>query len=123
MNDIIRKKILRMLLDTVYTVSSKEYQERVWIKALGPQCDSYDETVCSFFDAAADVIKNYKEFKLTEYERDVLEEFWTVFDKFHYSDINTCLEQDFIYTPQWEYVMKKAQAVIKAFKHKYSWDS
>jgi hypothetical protein len=113
---------LDILLNYVYGISSREYQERVWIKALGPQCDSYDETVCEFFDTAADVIKNYKLYKLTEYQRDVLEEFWNVFDKFHYSDVNTFLEQDFIYTPQWEYVMKKAQDVIKAFKFVYKWD-
>jgi hypothetical protein len=86
MNDLNRKKIVRELLDTVYGVSSREYQERVWLKGLGPECDSYDETICNFFDTAKDVIKNYKEFKLTEYERDVLEEFWNVFDKFDNSE-------------------------------------
>ena len=122
MNDLNRKKIVRELLDTVYGVSSREYQERVWLKGLGPECDSYDETICNFFDTAKDVIKNYKEFKLTEYERDVLEEFWNVFDKFDNSEYRRYFEKDFIYTPQWEYVMKKAQGVIKAFKFVYKWD-
>jgi hypothetical protein len=69
------------------------------------------------------VIKNYKEFKLTEYERDVLEEFWNVFDKFRSEMMKGGLDEfDFIDTPKWEYVMKKAQGVIKAFKFVYKWD-
>jgi adenosine deaminase len=57
MNDEDRKNIIRQLLNRVYGVSSQEYQERVWLKGLGPECDSYDETICNFFDTAVNVNK------------------------------------------------------------------
>jgi hypothetical protein len=34
MNDEDRKNIVRQLLNRVYGISSREYQERVWLKAL-----------------------------------------------------------------------------------------
>jgi hypothetical protein len=123
MNDEDRKNIIRQLLNRVYGVSSQEYQERVWIKGLGPQCDSYDETVCEFFDTAADVIKNYREFRLTEYERDVLKEFWDKWRKFEDDDFFFSAEfYEFMHTPEWKNIMKKAQDVIKAFKFVYKWE-
>jgi hypothetical protein len=121
MSEETKGNLLRYLLSLIYGVSSKEYQIRVWINGIGPECQDYDETVCSFFDLAEYVVKNYKDFGLTEYERDILKEFWDEWRKFEDDDFFFSAEFDeFMDTPEWKNIVKKAQEVIKAFKYTYS---
>lgn len=45
-NDIWLKKTAEVLRE----FSSREFQERVWLKGLGPEVSSYEEAMCRLFD-------------------------------------------------------------------------
>ena len=49
--NIDRMEIIKNFVQQVLeSFTDKKYQERVWIKAEGPECDSYTESMCAFFD-------------------------------------------------------------------------
>jgi len=41
----------KSLIEIIRTLVDKKYQKRVWIKAEGSECDSFDETACFFLKA------------------------------------------------------------------------
>lgn len=45
-NDLWLKKTAEVLRE----FSSQEFQERVWLKGLGPEVSSYEEAMCRLFD-------------------------------------------------------------------------
>ena len=45
-NDLWLKKTAEVLRE----FSSREFQERVWLKGLGPEVSSYEEAMCKLFD-------------------------------------------------------------------------
>jgi hypothetical protein len=59
------KQILEAFLGNLACLADKSYQERVWVRAEGPECDDIDDTVCDFFDDDF-VIKKYKDYSITE---------------------------------------------------------
>ena len=64
--EINRKQILLSLLETIEGISDKNYQNRVWIKGIGPEVDDFEETVNYFFDIGNPLLENYQEFGLTK---------------------------------------------------------
>jgi hypothetical protein len=113
----IKKQILACCLDIIKDISDKEYQKRVWIRGEGPEVDDFDETVCNFFQDGDGIIKNYKDFGLTEHQYQLLANFRDVFDKFvmeskHYP---SPYFPDSIDTPEWGKIMEMAKEVLLAF--------
>lgn len=41
---------IRKIASVIREFSSKEYQDRVWVKGLGPEVSSYEEAMCKLFD-------------------------------------------------------------------------
>jgi len=60
--EIDRKQILISVLETINSISDKEYQKRVWILGEGPECDDFDEKCCNFFGDVDPLLENYKDF-------------------------------------------------------------
>ncbi len=67
-----RKQILEEFLKNIACLSDKNYQERVWIRAEGPECDDIDDTVCDFFDDGDFILKERKSFEITDNQLDAL---------------------------------------------------
>ena len=42
----------RNLRDVLHEIASPEYQERVWVRGLGPETSSFVEAVCTFFEVS-----------------------------------------------------------------------
>ena len=63
--ELDRDYILKDFLRLISRISDKEFQMRVWIKAIGPECIDFDETCDYFFHEGVDVIKNYKDYGIT----------------------------------------------------------
>lgn len=65
----IKLNILKSLLDVISTISDLEYLESIWIKGLGPECSSFEETMCIFFDDfnAEEILINKKIMGLIHY--------------------------------------------------------
>ena len=109
-----RNRILQQFLTLISDISDKEFQMRVWIKGIGPECINFDETCDHFFIGGVDVIKNYKDYGITEHQHEILEEFKILFRKF--SNDNDFPEL-FINSPEWQHVVDEAKKVLKAFNY------
>ena len=94
---INKKQILFTFLGNIRDISDKNYQKRVWIRGEGPECDSFDETCCQFFPIEEDILENYKQFNITEMQRDILKKFR---DEFRVFSHDNNLPQVFIDTPE-----------------------
>ena len=84
----------------------------MWIQGIGPECDSFDETVCHFFDDGDPILKNYKDYGITDIQYQSLQTFRDAFetfaDKHHWPP-------EFIDTSEWEKIMEMAKEVLLAF--------
>ena len=114
LTDEDRQHILKLFLGNIAGIADKEYQKRVWIRGEGPECDDFTETCCEFFPVAEDVLKNYKQFNVTEIQRDILQKFYNDFSVF--ADDNNWPEL-FINTTEWAQIMEIAKEVLKTFNH------
>ena len=111
-----RNYILQRFLGLISDISDKEFQMRVWIKGIGPECIDFDETCSYFFHEGVDVIKNYKDYGITEHQEKLLtslEKFFDAFIEDHF------LEEpiEFINTPEWQQVVDEAKKVLEAFNY------
>src|SRR3990167_11005230 len=104
LTDEDRKDILNFVLKKIANIADKGYQERVWIRGEGPECDDFTETVCCFFSDADPIIEKYKEFRITDVQCHFLKEFRDAFDIFctRYHEIF-----EFIDSPEWNKLWKK----------------
>jgi hypothetical protein len=109
-----RKYILSEFLRNISHISDHEYQIRVWIQGEGPEVNDFDETVCHFFDDGDPILKNYKEYGITDSQYRLLMEFRDQFKSF--SDEHD-LPEEFIDTAEWKRIMEKARDVINAFNY------
>ena len=109
-----RKYILNQLLINISGISDIEYQKRVWIRGEGPECDDFTETVCHFFDGGDPILKNYKDYGITDRQYHLLVKFRDEFRAF--SDENDW-PPEFIDTPEWARIMAMAKEVLKAFNY------
>lgn len=111
---INRSDILISVLETVETISNKDYQRRIWIEGKGPEVDDFDEACCNFFGDGNPLIQNHKAFGITEAQYQILKDFRNVFRAFsneHYSP------EEFIDTAEWAEIVKMADKVLKAFDY------
>ena len=114
-----RKQILISVLETIWCISDKQYQKRVWIQGKGLEVDDFDETCCNFFGDGDPLIKSYKDFGLSSNQYFLLKKFR---DKFRaFSDENYYPHQ-FIDHPEWQEITEIAKDVLKAFDYKKTVD-
>lgn len=112
---IDRKQILLSVLDTIDTISSKDYQIRVWILGKGPEVDDFDECCCNFFGDGDPMLKQYKEFGITESQYSIMKKFRDEFNTFaddHY------WPADFINTLAWDAITYRAKEVLNEFNYR-----
>jgi|JI9StandDraft_2_1071091.scaffolds.fasta_scaffold594916_1 hypothetical protein len=114
-----RKDILNFVLDNIYWISDKAYQERVWIKGIGPECNSFDDVVCDFFGDGDPLLENYKDYPLTDAQYRILMAFHQEFNAFCRGPrFEYYLPELFIDTPEWTKITERAKEVLKAFNYK-----
>jgi hypothetical protein len=106
--------ILNNHLETISGIADREYQERVWIRGEGPECDDYTESICHFFDDGDPIIENYQDYEITNNQLSELIKFRTALDKFS-SEVKYHLGPDFLHTPEWTKVTLMAKEVLQAF--------
>lgn len=116
----IKLSILKSLLDVVSTISDLKYQERVWIKGLGPECSSFEETMCNFFDDfnAEEILINYKEYNISDKQYQILLKFYNRLRKFSDKTPSLVHEENIIFDPKWTEIRKLAKDVLKVFDYK-----
>jgi len=109
-----RKDILNFVLELISDISDKDYQTRVWIKAEGPECMDFGETVSHLFLEGDGILEHYQDFGLTNEQYHSLKSFSEKFEKFpgKYE-----LPEFFIDTPEWDEITKMAKEVLKIFNY------
>ena len=112
----IGEKMLKNLMETIVSISDKEYQKRVWIQGNGPEIDDFDETVCKFFDNGNPILNEYRKCDITENQYQILKKFY---DRFSIFSDNNGWPPFFIDSPEWNEIINMAKEVLKAFH--YSW--
>ncbi len=110
-----RKYILNEYLRNIHHIYEKEFQRRIWIRGEGPECQSFDDAVCDFFDIGDPILYEYKEFGISEIQFSLLKKFRDEFQKF--SDDND-LPQLFIDTPEWTRITLMAKEVLESFNYR-----
>ena len=112
-----KKYILNEFLRLISHITDKEYQKRVWILGQGPEVDDFDETVCHFFDDGDPILKNYKDYGITNVQYHLLTNFRAAFEAFVNSS-KPYLPEDFINTVEWGGIIILAKDVLKEFNYK-----
>lgn len=111
--------VLKRFLETIEVISNSDYQYRIWVKGLGPEVNSYADTICDFFDDL-EAIEEYKsklgisdkQYQLIIQLRDALEIF---------SDEVPGMadpEKEILPNPEWNKIQKLAKEVLEAFDYR-----
>ena len=114
LSDADKNYIVNQLLKRISGIADKKYQECVWINAIGPECDSFDETVCHFIDDGEPVIKAYQEYHISDKEYLALKRLYEGLTKFLDSSPPS-LESEFINTSEWNNIVEMAKEVLEIF--------
>lgn len=114
--EIDTKSTVKILLDITEGISDMDYQQRVWIRAEGPECDDFCETVNNFFNYCCAILNDYQFYGLTEIQYVFLKEFSDQFDVF--SREHPGSELEFIDSPEWHRITEMAKEVLKVFDYK-----
>jgi hypothetical protein len=111
-----KNNILNNHLETISGIADREYQERVWIRGEGPECDDYTESICHFFDDGDPIISDYREYAITERQLSLLVNLRKTVQDFN-SNIRFALGADFLGSPEWAKITLMAKEVLQAFDY------
>lgn len=120
-NDINRKQILDSFLENIACLSDEKYQERVWVRAEGPECDDIDDTICDFFDDGDPIMQKYKDYGISDTQfqsliklHKKLKIFKDTYDVYsQFKSTETLLK-----LPQWKEIRTLAKKVLHSFSSK-----
>ncbi len=115
-NDARKKQSLDCFIENIARMSDKEYQERVWVRAEGPECDNIDENIGHFFDEDY-VLKKYKDFGITEIQYKSLMKLREKLDNFIDEHGVQDLAEKLINLPEWEEIRETAKNILKLFNY------
>ena len=120
-NKIIRRQILEGFLKNIVRLSDEKYQERVWVRAEGPECNDIDDAVCDFFDDGNPILEKYKEYEISESQYKLLMTLYsklrTFTDTFGVYSATKSTEQ-LIKLQQWQEIKEISKRVIITFDSK-----
>jgi len=119
LSDAEKRYTLNEYLRNISHLQDKQYQNRIWIKGEGPECQAFDDAVCDFFDIGDPILENYKDFGISETQYLLLKKLRNEFENF--SDEHD-FPEEFIETPEWTKIVNMAKTVLKAFNQSLSDD-
>jgi len=120
-NNTEKQQRLNSFIENIAHISDESYQERVWIKYEGPECEEIDDAVCDFFDDGDPILEKYEDFGITKKQYESLKALRKKLDSF--LDEHEIFSQEepasnLIKLPEWKIIMNSAKAVLKAFNYK-----
>ena len=113
-----KQQILDCFLETIAEISDKNFQERIWIKGLGPECSSFEEAMCHFFDDGEPILKKYKEFEITKEQYKKIIKLQNELQKYCDKVPVVVNDKDVLSDPEWAKIRKIAKKVLEAFNYK-----
>ena len=118
MRDKDKEGVLKRFLETIFEISDKDFQERIWIKGLGPECSSFEEAICDFFDDLEPIFKNYKEFEITDAQYEKVIQLRDELQKYCDKVPEIVNEEEILSDPAWDKIIEEAKEVLKTFDYK-----
>ena len=109
-------KILYGFLETIASIADRAYQERVWVRGEGPECDDYTESICHFFDDGDPVIANHRDYGINDHQLRLLTKLRESVQYFN-STIRFDLGPDFLNSSEWIRITLMARDVLRAFHY------
>lgn len=110
--------IIDEMLKKIWNISNSEYQLRIWVKGEGPEVDSFEETICQFYDACEEVLEKYEIYHLTRKQYEILLEFVNNLNVFLDSVSEIVHEEiEIIPNPKWHEIQQKALQVLAIFDY------
>ncbi len=107
-----RQQILNNFLENLSGIANKDYQKRIWINAIGPECDDFEESFSDFFELGEYIFDNYKGYGLTDNQYHLLVSLRDELKAFSSKNI---WPEKFIDTPEWNKITEMAKDVLTAF--------
>lgn len=115
-----KKQILESFIENIAGISDEKYQERVWVRSEGSECDDIEDAVCDFFDEDY-ILEKYKDFGITENQYELLmilyKKLRIFTDTFGVYSPEKSTEK-LIQLPQWQEIRETAKKVLEAFNIK-----
>ena len=110
--------LLLHLFEAIEEVSDAEYQVRIWVKGEGPECSSFVEVMCSFFDdaQAGYVLENHKEFGLSPEQTKALETLFFALSEYSKNTPDIMLDADVVKDPKWIEIQHIAKNTVVVFE-------
>lgn len=107
------------LIFAVRDFANARSQERIWIKERRSGSNPFQELVEKFFHSPTcktdEIIKHYKEYAISENQREVLVKFYTVLKEYVQNLKNSNDLQAILNDPQWHQIQILAMDVLKIF--------
>ncbi|MBS0621880.1 MAG: hypothetical protein JSR80_02845 [Verrucomicrobia bacterium] len=100
-------------LKNVEGLSDQEYQERVWIRGEGPECDDLSESICLFFDLGESIFEKPKEYGLSDAQYAQVMELQEKLDDF--IGVEASSPEEELQTPQWKEIRELSKKTLQAF--------
>lgn len=110
--------LLRHLYEVIKEIADAEYQESVWVKGLGPECGSFTEAMCGFFDdaQAGYILGRLKEFSLSPQQSKDLEKLFFALSAYSNNTPDLIPDADVIKDPKWLEIQDIAKNTLTAFQ-------
>jgi len=106
-------------LDNIQCLASKSFQERVWLKGLGPEVDDYNEAISMYYSSIpkdeAEALERLKT-AFTEKEIDIIMQFHRVLDNFITKNGWELSHEELMENLEWINVREEAKKVCDYFK-------
>lgn len=113
-----KKQIFNSFFDTIVEFSDKDFQEKIWIKGLGPECSSFEEAICHFFDEGEGIFKSYKDYGISDKNYRLLLELSKKLRAFLNKIPIQPDPHDILIDPKWHEIQKLAKKVLITFNYK-----
>ncbi len=113
-----KKGVLNRFLETISIISDKNFQERIWIKGLGPECSDFDETICDFFDNGEDIMPNHNKYNISNCQYQILLILYKRIREFSDNTPEGLEDKIIISNPEWYKIREIAKEVLEAFNYK-----
>jgi len=115
-NRVIMKEnpYFTFLLDVIKNIQDKDYQERIWLRAEGPECSDFGDTINDFFDfyeELGDLENTYEEYGIDASQYRLLHKLYQHLQE--YCDIIPISpkDEDVLADPRWQKIRNLAKKV------------
>ena len=115
--DIDRKQIMETFIESIAAASDEEYQNRIWIKGQGPECEDFDEFVTYFLHESRAVLEEYRNFEITDTQCSLLKKFEDEVRSFIPISRQDYFPELFLKRPEWKKLVGMAKEILKAFNY------